>query len=50
MSKTAAINMRIEPTIEAQAEHHRTGSHADLFQSILWDRFFFWGFALMPCT
>ena len=40
MSKTAAINMRIEPTIKAQAEHHRTGSHADLFQPILWDRLF----------
>ena len=40
MSKTAAINMRIEPTIKAQAEHHRRGSHADLFQPILWDQLF----------
>ena len=46
MSKTATINMRIEPTIKAQAEHHRTGSHADLFQPILWDRLFL----LVFCT
>ena len=46
MSKTATINMRIEPTSKAQAEHHRTGSHADLFQPILWDRLFL----LVFCT
>lgn len=46
MSKTAAINIRIDSTIKTQAEHHRTGSHADLFQPILWDRLFL----LVFCT